>query len=96
MIPTTAMLIAKEDVPSLVFPNEPVRLSPVHREDRERKVRKAMRLGNNEHHKCRILFRDNVGLKLVETTVWSFDEKNVVLKYGHRIPLERVIDITFF
>ena len=54
-----------------------------------------MRLGNNEHVKCRILFRDDEGIKYVETTVWTFDRDRIVLKYGTTIPFQRVIDILF-
>ena len=45
--------------------------------------------------KCRILFRDDEGIKYVETTVWTFDRDRIVLKYGTTIPFQRVIDILF-
>ncbi|MBK6753913.1 MAG: hypothetical protein IPG69_10040 [Flavobacteriales bacterium] len=92
MKPTAAVVVNKEYVGSLVFPSEPVRLSPDHRAQLLRKVDRALHLGNGEHGKCRILFRDTEGLKAVETTIWSVDDKAIVLKYGHAIPLVRVID----
>ena len=95
MIPSHAVLVAKEEVPSLVFPNEPLKLSDVHQRQRDEKVRRAMQLGNTEHTKCRILFKDDRGIKYVETTVWSFDKQNVVLKSGTVIPMARVLDIEF-
>jgi hypothetical protein len=54
-----------------------------------------MKLGNTEQNKCRILFKDAEGLKYVETTVWSFDAGSIVLKYGHMVPLNRVVDVQF-
>jgi len=95
MIPATAEKIEKEDLPNLRFPKEAVHLSEVHRRELDEKLDRAMRLGNTEQNKCRILFKDGEGLKYVETTVWSFDQGAIVLKYGHTIPLNRVIDVQF-
>lgn len=77
------------------FPKEPVQLSDAHRQELDAKLDRAMKLGNTERSKCRILFKDDMGLKYVETTVWSFDAGNIVLKYGHMVPLNRVIDVHF-
>ncbi len=93
MKPTAAQTIAKEDLGRLRFPPEPVTLSEPHRDELARKLARAVRLGNGEHGKCRILFRDAEGLKAVETTIWSADERAIVLKSGATIPLARVIDI---
>ena len=95
MIPSSAVEIPKEDIPSLRFPREAVHLSDDHRDKLRKKLDQAMRLGNNEHVKCRILFRDDEGIKYVETTVWTFDRDRIVLKYGTTIPFQRVIDILF-
>jgi hypothetical protein len=93
MITTHAVAIPKEQVAQLTFPREAVQLSDEHRQRRDRKIQRAMQLGNAEHGKCRILFKDAEGLKVVETTVWSFDKDNIVLKYGLTIPVARVLDI---
>lgn len=93
MITQHAVAIPKEEVANLVFPHDAVQLSEEHRIRRDSKIQRAMQLGNNEHGKCRILFRDAEGLKVVETTVWSFDRDNIVLKYGLMIPVARVLDI---
>ena len=37
-----------------------------------------MTLGNTDHCKCRILFKDDQGMKYVETTVWSIDRERIV------------------
>ena len=96
MIPATAEKIDKEDLPSLSFPKEPVHLSEEHRQELDAKLEMARKLGNTDRNKCRILFKDDHGLKFVETTVWSFDTHNVVVKYGHVIPLQRVLDVQMF
>ncbi len=83
-------LIPKERIPSLRFPSEPLALTPVQRSAIKDKLEWATRLGSVEHGKCRIVFRDDEGLKAVETTIWAFDTENVVLKYGMSIPLARV------
>jgi hypothetical protein len=95
MIPATAEKIEKEDLPKLQFPKEAVHLSQEHRRELDAKLDRAMKLGNTEQNKCRILFKDTEGLKYVETTVWSFDQGSIVLKYGHTIPLIRVLDVQF-
>ena len=93
MITTHAVEVPKEKIVDLHFPSEPVQLSEEHRRQRDRKLERAMQLGNVEHIKCRILFRDAEGLKQVNTTVWSFDRQSIVLKSGVTIPLARVLDI---
>ncbi len=95
MIPATAEKIEKEDLPKLHFPKEAVHLSEAHRNELDEKLHRARALGNQERGKCRILFKDDGGMKYVETTVWSFDHGSIVLKYGHVIPLNRVIDVQF-
>jgi hypothetical protein len=96
MIPATAVKIDKEDLPSLDFPKEPVHLTDDHRRSLDEKLDRARKLGNTDRNKCRILFKDAHGLKYVETTVWSFDAQSVLVKYGHRIPIQRVLDVQMF
>lgn len=93
MLPSLAVEVPKEQVPSLHFPNRPVLLNAPHRKALERKIAHAMALGNNEHCKCRILFKDDHGMKYVETTVWSYDRDRIILKSGITVPIARVIDV---
>ncbi|MCB0791500.1 MAG: hypothetical protein H6595_08035 [Flavobacteriales bacterium] len=93
MKPSSAQLIAKEEIPSLRFPKEPVHLNAAHHDALLAKVERAMQLGNGHHGKCRILFRDDRGLKVVETTIWSHDDRSILLKSGISIPLARVLDV---
>ena len=93
MLPSLAVEVPKEQVPGLRFPVQPVKLTAPHRRALDRKIQQAMTLGNTEHCKCRILFKDDQGMKYVETTVWSFDRERIVLKSGITIPIARVIDV---
>ena len=96
MIPSTIQRVTKEEVAGLHFPAEPVHLSEEHRAMRNRNIARAAHLGNVEHAKCRIVFRDSEGMKVVETTVWAFDSNSVVLKKGVLIPIARVIEVDLF
>lgn len=93
MLPTSAIEVRKEEVPTLHFPAEPVLLKEEHRKELAERIHKALLLGNNEHAKCRILFKDDQDLKFVETTVWQADDTHIRLKAGVLIPIARVIDV---
>lgn len=95
MLPPNAQFIPKEQIPSLRFPRQPLALSEHERSIIHHNLAKATRLGNAEHGKCRIVFQDDEGVKVVETTVWTFDPENIVLKYGMIIPVARVISVEF-
>ncbi len=95
-MPTTnARIIPKEQVSSLRFPRQPLMLSESERKGILQNMAEATRLGNVEHGKCRICFYDDEGLKAVETTIWTFDPENIVLKYGMTIPVSRVVSVDF-
>ncbi|MBL7951957.1 MAG: hypothetical protein JNM62_09580 [Flavobacteriales bacterium] len=93
MLPTNALIIPKERISSLRFPRQPLMLSDVERRGILHNMEEATRLGNVEHGKCRIVFQDDEGLKAVETTIWTFDPENIVLKYGMTIPVSRVVSV---
>lgn len=86
-------IIPKERIPSLRFPHQPLPLTAEQHAEIMGKLQWATRLGNAEHGKCRIHFQDDEGSKAVETTIWAFDEENIVLKYGMSIPISRVLAI---
>jgi uncharacterized protein (UPF0248 family) len=88
-----ATIIPKEHIPALRFPRQPVHLSDDQRSSILHGLQHAMRLGNAERGKCRIVFQDDEGLKAVETTIWTYDPQNIVLKYGTTIPVSRVVSI---
>lgn len=95
MLPPNAQIIPKEQISSLRFPRQPLALSERERTVILKNMAKTTRLGNAEHGKCRIVFQDDEGVKAVETTIWTFDPENIVLKYGMVIPVARVISVEF-
>ena len=92
----TATLVAKENISQLIFPKSDVLLSELKQSERQRRVVRAMKLGNNKKHKVKIIFEDLDGLKKVDTTIWGVTEKNVILKRGVLIPIQRVHEIKFY
>ncbi len=56
-------------------------------------LERALKLGNLEHNKIKIVFEDTDGVKQVETTVWGVTDKRVILKQGIMIPIHRIYEI---
>lgn len=75
------------------FPKEEIYFSKEEKEDLLIKLRVATIIGNLEKIKCKIIFKDVSGIKIVETTIWATCEKNIVLKSGILIPIRRIIDV---
>ena len=92
----TATIVAKENIILLTFPKSDVLHSELKQSERKRRVVRAMKLGNNKKFKVKIIFEDLEGLKKVETTVWGVTEKNIILKQGTLIPIERIHEIKFY
>ncbi len=89
----TSVLIGKEQVAGLKFPNTDVLATSEQQTERRKKLEKGMLLGNNHKHKVKIIFEDSEGLKKVETTIWAAMEKNISLKGGKFIPIRRIHDV---
>ena len=89
----SAIVIKKETIPSLKFPNQPVINTKDTLELLKKKLRRSMILGNVHHTKMRIIFEDEEGAKEVHTTIWAVGDKNIVLKKGVIIPIHRLIDV---
>jgi len=84
--------IDKNDVALLKWPSENLHTEEM-RKDVLTKLKVAMILGNMEKIKCKIIFKDNTGTKMTETTIWSVCEKNIVIKSGIWIPIKRILDV---
>jgi uncharacterized protein (UPF0248 family) len=93
---STPVIIAKETISGLRFPAEELKRTKEERAELLNKLKMATTLGNIDQSKCRIIFRDDEGLKVVETTIWATGEKNIVLKHGMTIPIHRIVDINFY
>jgi len=87
--------IPKETVTTLRFPQEDVLFDEDEKEARKRDLMRALSLGNLEHQKILTYFEDDAGLKCVNTTFRAVTEKQVVLKYGNTIPIQRIRKIIF-
>jgi hypothetical protein len=84
------VLIEKERIPELSF-KLPVKIEQS--KDLETKLINAMKLGNLHHGKVAIIFRDDEGLKRVETTIWATGSKYICLKGGMWLPVSRIVDV---
>ncbi len=88
-----ALSVEKENIRSLRFPANEVLTSTDEIKVRYSNLERALKLGNLEHNKIKIVFEDEQGLKQVETTVWGVTDKRVILKQGVLIPIHRIHEI---
>lgn len=89
----TPLIIDKEAIGSLHFPETEVLSSAEEIQNRNYELKRAAQLGNGDHVKMKIIFEDNAGLKKVETTIWAVTDKSVILKHGATIPIKRIREI---
>ena len=90
------VIIQKEEVDKLYFPTNDVLDDSAKRMMRKVDIIQAMRLGNIERYKIKIIFEDTKSIKMVHTTIWAVTEKKIVLKRGVVIPVHRIHAIEFF
>ena len=86
-------LIEKENISGLKFPDNEVLTSKDAIKIRMANLERALKLGNLEHNKIKIVFEDTDSLKQVETTVWGITDKRVILKQGVVIPIQRIHEV---
>lgn len=82
--------VEKESIVGLKFPDNDVLSSKDEIKIRYSNLERALKLGNLEHNKIKIVFEDSDGVKQVETTVWGVTDKRVILKQGVLIPIHRI------
>lgn len=90
---TRPLLIEKENIRGLKFPDSDVLISKDEIKIRYSCLERALKLGNLEHNKIKIVFEDTDGLKQVVTTVWGVTDKRVILKQGVLLPIHRIHEI---
>lgn len=88
-----AEVIEKEQVTSLRFPATEVLISVDAILTRKAHLDKALKLGNVEHGKVKIIFEDADGIKQIETTIWGVTDKRIILKQGIVLPIHRIHEI---
>lgn len=97
MIKTTSTgkptLIEKEKISELKFSEKEVLKSIEDIKTRIRNLERALKLGNLEHNKIKIIFEDIEGLKQVETTIWGVTDKRIILKHGVLIPIHCIHEV---
>jgi len=86
-------LIEKEEVANLRLPAEEVLLTPDCIKIRKADLEKALKLGNVEQGKIKVIFEDSEGIKQIETTVWGVTDKRIILKQGIVLPIHRIHEI---
>lgn len=86
-----ALTIEKEVMNTLHFPKEDVLETSEDKQRRRQSLRRASILGNLERTKMRIKFKDNEGLKEVNTTIWAVTPNYIILKGARLLPLHRVL-----
>jgi hypothetical protein len=87
------LLIDKDTVKDLRFPQTEVLETPQELAKRKNDLTRALTLGNVHHNKVRIIFSDTDGSKMIETTIWAVTELRIVLKSGMVIPINRIHEI---
>jgi len=85
--------IDKENITGLKFPEADVLSSADEIKIRNANLEKALKLGNLEHGKIKIIFEDAEGVKQVDTTVWGVTDKRVILKQGAVVPIHRIHEV---
>lgn len=85
--------IDKENISGLKFPEMDVLTSKDEIKIRMANLDKALKLGNLEHGKIKIVFEDSEGIKQVDTTVWGVTDKRVILKQGAVVPIHRIHEV---
>jgi hypothetical protein len=95
-IEDTTLLIEKEEIKEFKFPEGDVLKTEEERAERQSRILKGTQLGNRMKRKVKIIFEDVDGLKKVETTIWGFTDKNVILKKTTIIPIRCVHEVKFY
>jgi hypothetical protein len=93
IVNTTPVTVQKEMITGFRFPEKDVLSSKDDMKIRLADLERALKLGNLEHNKIKIIFEDTEGVKQVETTVWGVTDKRVILKQGIMIPIHRIYEI---
>ena len=92
----TICIISKEDIPSYEIIRGDALTNPVDIARRREDVERAMKLGNIDHQKVKIIFETTEGTMAVETTVWEVTQNYLILKSNMALPIRCVHRIDFF
>jgi hypothetical protein len=91
---TTAFThIEKEMILNLHFPQGEVLEKSNDLNKRSEAISRALAMGNLEHSKVKIYFEDDLGQKMVETTIWGVTDSLILLKQNMVMPIERILKL---
>lgn len=86
-------IVQKESLKASIFPREEVLKSKESAVERRTMLERATILSNLYHNKVSIVFEDNDGSKMVDTTIWATTDTSIMLKGGIVIPIHRIHSI---
>jgi hypothetical protein len=89
-------IISKEELPDYEMSKGDALSNASDISRRRADVERAMKLGNNEHQKVKIIFESTEGTMAVETTVWEVTQNYLILKSNMAVPIRCVHRIDFF
>jgi len=89
----TITTVEKELLDRTHFPQQEVLIGNEQINRRNYEAQRAMKLGNSFKDKVKIVFEDDEGIKIVETTVWGMTDNYLMLKRGTTLPLCRIHEI---
>jgi hypothetical protein len=94
----TEQLLTPDKInPNVVeFKKSDVLIHPMEKTERLKRLHTAMLLGNNHHHKVRLVVTNSVDQLIeIEAKVWSVTEKYVILKNSIMIPIACIQQVKF-
>lgn len=90
----STLTVEKENLTEVHFAPEEVLTTTPEKRRREADLYRAMILGNEHHHKVKIVFMtEDLTPMQVETTVWHASDKYVLLKGGRTIPVSCIAEV---
>ena len=92
----TICIISKEDIPSYEIAKGDALVNAEEKAERKFDLERAMKLGNNDHQKVKIIFESTEGTMAVETTVWEVTQNYVILKSNMALPIRCIHRVDFY
>jgi len=92
----TICIVSKEDLPGYEIAKGDALINASDIAARKSDLERAMKLGNNEHQKVKIIFESTEGTMAVETTVWEVTQNYVILKSNMALPIRCIHRVDFY
>ncbi len=92
--PQTAW-VDTEEIVLLHFPKEDILFSKDEQAERKALIEEIQTKDTFKTRTFRIVFQDIEGLKAIISRIWGLSEKEVILKEGVTIPIQRILKIDY-